>query len=41
MEYLKKSVIGLSGLCFLSYNGEADSVPTEKPELLYGNAYYQ
>ena len=40
-EYLKLAVIGLKSLCFLSYNGEADCVPTEKPELLYGTPYYQ
>jgi len=31
VEYMKKSVIGLVGLCFLSYSGEADSIPTVKP----------
>jgi hypothetical protein len=40
-EYMKKSVIGLSSLCFLDYNGEADSVPTDKPEVIYGNSFYQ
>ena len=40
-EYMKKSVRGLVGLCWLSYNGEADSVPSEKPELLYGQPFYQ
>ena len=38
---MSKSVIGLVGLGMLSYNGEADSVPTEKPEVLFGQAYYQ
>lgn len=41
VEYMKKSLIGLSSLCFLDYNGEADSVPTDKPEVIYGNSYYQ
>ena len=41
VEYMKKSLIGLSSLCFLGYNGEADSVPTDKPEVIYGNSYYQ
>ena len=40
VEYMKKSVRGLVGLCFLSYNGEADSVPSDKPELLYGTPHY-
>ncbi len=40
-EYMKKSVIGLVSLCFLSYNGEADSVPSEKPEVIYGTPFYQ
>jgi hypothetical protein len=31
VEYMKKTLIGLVGLCFLSYSGEADSIPTEKP----------
>lgn len=31
IEYLTKSVIGLVSLCFLDYNGESDSVPTDKP----------
>jgi len=38
---MKRSVIGLVGLSFLDYNGEADSVPNEKPELLFGLPYYQ
>jgi tRNA/tmRNA/rRNA uracil-C5-methylase (TrmA/RlmC/RlmD family) len=41
IEYLTKSVIGLASLCFLDYNGEADSVPTDKPQLLWGTSYYQ
>lgn len=41
IEYLSKSVIGLASLCFLDYNGEADSVPTDKPQLLWGTPYYQ
>lgn len=28
VDYLKQCVIGLKSLCFLSYNGESDSVPT-------------
>lgn len=31
VEYLKQCVIGLKSLCFLAYNGEADSIPPEKP----------
>lgn len=31
VEYMKKTLIGLVGLCFLSYSGEADSIPAEKP----------
>ena len=38
---MKKSIRGLVGLCFMSYNGESDSVPTDKPELLYGVSYYE
>jgi tRNA/tmRNA/rRNA uracil-C5-methylase (TrmA/RlmC/RlmD family) len=41
VEYMKKSLRGLVGLCFLDYNGESDSVPSEKPTLLYGLPYYQ
>lgn len=41
VEYMKKSLIGLSSLCFLAYNDQADSVPTDKPEVIYGNSYYQ
>lgn len=37
---MRKSIIGLVGLCFLEYNGEADSVPTDKPSLLFGTPYY-
>lgn len=37
---MKKSIRGLVGLCFLDYNGEADSVPNQKPSLLYGLPYY-
>ena len=40
-EYLKTCIVGLKSLCFLSYNGEADSIPPEKPELLYGTSFYQ
>jgi tRNA/tmRNA/rRNA uracil-C5-methylase (TrmA/RlmC/RlmD family) len=39
-EYMSKSVIGLVGLGLLPYQGEADSVPSEKPELLFGQPYY-
>jgi 23S rRNA (uracil1939-C5)-methyltransferase len=39
-EYMAKSVIGLVGLGFLEYNGEADSVPSEKPEILFGQGHY-
>ena len=28
IEYLKTTVDGLKSLCFLSYNGEADSIPS-------------
>jgi hypothetical protein len=38
---MKQCVIGLKSLCFLSYNGEADSIPPEKPELLWGEPFYQ
>ena len=40
-DYMKKSIIGLASLCFLDYNGEADSVPSEKPEVIYGTSFYQ
>jgi len=35
------AIKGLKTLGFLSYNGESDSVPTEKPEILLGPGYYE
>jgi hypothetical protein len=34
------AIQNLKSLCFLPYNGASDSVPAEKPELLYGTPYY-
>lgn len=39
--FLKKSVVNLTSLCFIVHNGQADSIPTGKPELLYGTPFYQ
>ena len=41
VEYMRKCIVGLASLCFLEYNGEGDSVPSVKPQLLYGTPYYQ
>lgn len=40
IDMFKKSVVGLVGLCFMGYNGNSDSIPIEKPLVLWGNGYY-
>ena len=40
IELFKKSIVGLTGMCFMGYNGNSDSIPIEMPLVLWGNGYY-
>ena len=40
VQLFRKSIIELKGLCIMYYNGSSDSIPIEKPRILYGEGCY-